>query len=230
VHVRRFLAAIVSPLVFRLPGHDARKLHRFALAEQGSHLDMRLAAARTDSPGRRVAYLKHALDEARHAQMFTRASAELRQRRGRAPFAREPADGGDLYERLGEVHFLAFVHRGERRGRQQFEAYRDYFGRRGDNKLRAMFEAILEDERVHEEYSRALLLELAGSEAAARRALRWVAAWEAWRTFRRAGKTMAEAIYFVAMVVLYATLWPLALFIRIVRPARRGALRASAVD
>ena len=228
--LRRFFAAIASPLVWRLPGHDARKLHRFARAEHGSYLDMRMAAARTDSAARRVLFLRHALDEARHAQMFTRASAELRERRGLPSLGPPRVDGGDLHERLGELRFVAFVHRGERRGRQQFEAYRDYFGRRGETKLRAMFEAILEDERVHESYSGALLVELAGSEAAARSALRRIAAWEAWRAFRRSGKALAEAAYFLSMVVLYVTLAPFALFVRVIRPTRRGWRAGSGHD
>ena len=224
--MRRLLATLTSPIVWRLPGHDARKLHRFALAEHGSQLDMRMAAARTSSPERRVLFLRHALDEARHAQMFTHASAELRQRRGLASFGPPRGDCGDLHERLGELRFVAFVHRGERRGRQQFEAYRDYFARRGELKIRAMFEAILADERVHEAYTRTLLLELAGSEHETRAVLRWVAAWEAWRTFRRSGKALAEGVYFAAMLVLYVTLAPFSLFVRIVRPARRGWITA----
>lgn len=99
--------------------------------------------------------------------------------------------------------FLAFVHRGERRGREQFERYARHFDRRGDTRTRALFDAILVDERRHERYTRALLVELAGGERAARAALRRAALWEAWRTWRRAGRALASAIYAVAMIAIY---------------------------
>ena len=67
-----WLARASSPWVWRSPARAARKLHGFALAEHGSMLDLRLAAARTTSPARAAAYLRHADDEARHAQMFIR--------------------------------------------------------------------------------------------------------------------------------------------------------------
>src|SRR5262245_62042010 len=123
-------ARLTSPLVWRLPGHDAKKLFGFARAEHGSMIDLRAAAALTESVTRRALYLRHAMDESRHATMFSRRSAELRRMRGQPAFGAPSADTERLFERLGEVGFLAFVHRGERRGRAQFEAYRDYFARR----------------------------------------------------------------------------------------------------
>ena len=222
-----WLARLTSPIVWRLPGHDARMLFGFAQAEAASFLDLRMAAARTGSTARGALYLRHALDEARHAQMFTRASAELRVRRGREPFGVARADASDLHERLGEVGFLAFVHRGERRGRMQFEAYRDWFAARGatsasDEKLRAMFDAILVDERRHETYTRELLLEAAGDERAARKALRRAALWEAWRTWRAMGRFVAKLLFTIAMTLLYFTLAPFALLVRVVRPSPKG--------
>lgn len=220
------LARITSPVVWQLPGHGAAKLHGFAQAEHGSMLDLRAAAMRTESPSRRALYLRHALDEARHATMFTRRSAELRRARGALPLGPVHADTERLFERLGEIGFLAFVHRGERRGRAQFEAYRDFFGRRGDDKSRAMFETILGDERRHESYTRELLVELAGGERPARTALRRAAAWEAWRMWRRAGRFVAELVYAVLMLVLYIVLAPFALGLKVLRPARKGWNRA----
>ncbi len=220
------LARAVSPIVWRIPGHGARKLFGFALAEQASRLDLEAAVRGTPSSERRAAYLRHLLDEARHAQMFTRRSAELRRGEGRAPLG-DPraADIEDLWENLGEVRFLAFVHRGERRGKQQFLVYRDWFGARGDARSRAMFDAILKDERVHEAYTWDLLVALTGSEAAARREVRRAALWEAWRTWRRAGRFVAEKVYFVAMLALYVLSAPLALLVRMARPARAGWVR-----
>jgi len=163
---------IVNPIVWRIPGHGARKLYSFSLAEHGSMLDLKAAARLTPSPDRRAAYVRHLLDETRHAQMFSLRSAELRKAEQRESLGFPNADTEDLFENLGETRFLAFVHRGEHRGRQQFETYRDWFAQRGDDKTRALFEAIVKDERQHESYTWALLVELTGSVAAARAELR----------------------------------------------------------
>lgn len=213
---------LVSPIVFLVPGHGARKFFAFARAEHGSMLDLRLAAARTTSPSRGARYLRHALDEARHTQMFAARSAELRRERGLLTLGVPIADTEHLFETLGELRFLAFVHRGEQRGRGQFEVYRRLFAGRGDAKTRAMFDAIIDDEKVHESYTRALLVELAGSERAARRELAKAAAWEAWRTWRRLGRFLAQGAYRLAMLVVYVAVAPLSLVVRLARPERRG--------
>ena len=201
--MRSIVLRLVTPIVWRVPGHGARKLYGFARAEQGSRIDLLQAAHRTTSAARRVLYLRHALDETRHAAMFWRRSTDLRTAAGRAPFPPPVADTERLFERLGELGFLAFVHRGERRGRQQFERYAEHFGARGDARTRALFEAILTDEHRHESYTRGLLVELAGGERAARAALRRATLWEAWRTWRRAGRTLATLVYTVAMIGIY---------------------------
>ena len=203
-----FLARLINPVVWRIPGHDARKLFSFSLAEHGSMLDLSLAAQRTDSGERRALYLRHMLDEARHARMFAVRAADLRVSRGKPSLGFPVADTENLFDRLGETRFLAFVHRGETRGRQQFEAYRDWFGKRGDRKTEAMFAAIVRDELRHEQYTRDLLVSLCGGEASARTELRAAALWEAWRGWRRIGRFSAEKAYFVVMLGLYAICGP----------------------
>ena len=180
------LAQVLNPIVWRLPGRAARKLHSFARAERGSMIDLMQAARTTPSAARAAMYLRHAADEARHARLFAQRSAELCRQRGREPLGEVRADTEALFERLGEVDFLAFVHRGERRGRAQFEAYHDYFVHRGAHEDASLFEGIIADERRHESYTRELLVELAGGEVAARAAMRRMGRWEAWRTWRRA--------------------------------------------
>jgi rubrerythrin len=204
--MRRAVLRFVTPFVWRIPGHGARKLSSFARAEQASRIDLLQAAQRTGSLPRRALYLRHAIDETRHAAMFWRRSNELRA----TPIGPPVADTEDLFERLGEQRFLAFVHLGERRGRAQFELYARHFERRGDARSAALFEAILVDEARHEGYTRELLVELAGSERAARAELRRAALWEAWRTWRRAGRALAGALYVVAMIAIYLVIGPLA--------------------
>ncbi|HEY0193260.1 MAG TPA: ferritin-like domain-containing protein, partial [Kofleriaceae bacterium] len=186
-----------------------RKLYGFAQAEQASRIDLLQAAHRTASQARAARYLRHALDETRHAAMFWRRSSELRLAAQRAPFAPPVADTEDLFERLGEVRFLAFVHRGEQRGRRQFELYARHFGARGDARTRQLFDAILTDEHRHEDYTRALLVELVG-EAGARRELRKAALWAAWRAWRRAGRALSGAVYALAMTAVYLVAGPIA--------------------
>ena len=219
--IHRALVRITTPIVWRVPGHGARKLHGFARAEQGSRIDLIQAAHLTTSLSRRAAYLRHALDETRHAQMFWRRGNEL----ARTPSGPPIADTEDLFERLGEQRFLAFVHRGEQRGRRQFELYAKHFGARGDARTQALFEAILQDEVRHESYTRELLVELAGSEAAARKELRRAALWEAWRLWRRAGRALAVALYTVAMLVVYLVAGPVAAIAGAVKKRRSAWLR-----
>ena len=208
--MRRALVRLVTPIVWRVPGHGARKLYGFALAEQGSRIDLLQAAHRTPSLARRALYLRHALDETRHTGMFWRRSTELRLAEGSAPFSPPVADTEDLFERLGERRFLAFVHRGEQRGRRQFELYARHFAGRGDTRTQALFAAIIDDEHRHERYTRELLVELVGGERAARAELRRAALWEAWRLWRRAGRTVAGAIYTLAMIAIYCVAGPIA--------------------
>ncbi len=202
------LVRLVTPLVWRVPGHGARKLFGFARAEQGSRIDLLQAARLTTSLGRRAQYLRHAADETRHAALFARRSTELRTDAGKAGYGPPIADTEDLFERLGEVRFLAFVHRGEARGRRQFEVYAQHFASRGDVRTEQLFRGILADEARHEDYTRTLLVELTGSEEAARTELRRAALWEAWRTWRRAGRAIAGLVFALAMSVVYLVAAP----------------------
>lgn len=216
------VAKLVNPIVWRIPGHAARKLFGFSLAEHGSMLDLKAAARLTPCAERRAAYVRHLLDERRHAQMFALRSAELRRLAGQPSLGFPQADTEDLFEKLGEVGFLAFVHHGETRGRQQFETYRGWFERQGDDKSRAMFDAIVRDERRHESYTWDLLVQLTGSLPAAQKALRRAKLWEAWRVWRRAGRFLAEKVYVAMMLVLYLALPPFALMALVLKRAGRG--------
>ncbi|MBX3233914.1 MAG: hypothetical protein KIT84_31690 [Labilithrix sp.] len=216
------LARITAPLAFLTRRRTARRLFAFALAEQESMLELRAAAARCPSPERRALYLRHALDEERHAATFAAHAADIRRSLGLPSWGHPRTGCEGLYERLGEAGFLAFVHRGEERGREQFETYRAHFERRGDAKLRALFHALIGDEKEHERYTRALLVEHAGGEPAARRWLWKMAAWEGFRVWRRAGQTLAQLVYAASMTVLYLTLLPFALLVRLTRPTPRG--------
>ncbi len=220
-----FVHRVVAPLAWRFRGHAVARLAGFARAEQASRIDLLAAAHLTTSPARRARYLRHAADETRHARLFWRHAREL----AGAPLPAPQADSEDLFARLGEPRFLAFVHRGEHRGRVQFEAYARHFERRGDARTSALFAGIVEDERRHEAYTRDLLVALVGAPQARARELRRAAIWEAWRTWRRVGRALADVVFAVAMMALYVVVAPPVWLVTRRRPTQRWRGDASTV-
>ena len=217
----RLLAWLSGVWSFGSPRRTARLLHGFACTEQQSQLELREAARRCPDDRRQGLYLRHALDEARHARAFAEQAAELSRASGGAALARAAADSERLYERHGEARFLGLVARGERRGRVEFEVYAGLLRRRGQLSLAELFEGLVRDERQHEAYTAQRLDELCGS-AGARRAWRYAARSEAWRAFRDRGRRFAGALYGVAMFVLYLALAPYALAFRALHGRRSG--------
>jgi len=220
----RALAWLAGQWAFRSLPRTARLLHGFARTEEQSQLELRQAARLCGDERRRARYLRHALDESRHAHAFAEHAAGLARAAGSAGFPRPSAGCESLYEQLGELRFLAFVHAGERRGRVEFETYARLLRRRGQGALAELFEALVRDERQHEAYTARLLEELAG-EAGARRALRWAAQSGAWREFRRRGRALAGTLYGATMLLVYVALAPLALAYRALSPKPRGFSR-----
>lgn len=207
--LRTHLLRFSNSIVWRLPGSEARKLFRFSCTELGGMLDLCAAANLTENRDRQAAYLRHFLDEKRHAQMFLARYRTLFKNPTQAIPKIPNVDHEHLFERLGETRFLAFVHRAEKRGRLQFETYRDWFARRQDHKGRALFDGILQDEHRHEIYTRELLTALSGDERTARKELRGAAAWAAWRHWRRIGRFTAEVVYVPLMLLFYFIMTPI---------------------
>jgi hypothetical protein len=206
---------------FRSRLRTARLLGGFARTEAQSQLELCRAARVCDDLRRRGMYLRHSLDEARHARDFAEHASELARAAGEGGFVSSAAGSEDLFEALGETRFLAFVYRGERRGRTEFEVYARLLHRRGDSALAQLFERLVLDERQHEAYSVRLLEELAGDDEA-KRALGWAARAEAWRAFRGHGRRLARLLYFACMLLVYAALTPYALAFRWLSRPRRG--------
>lgn len=217
------IARLFDRFLWRTPRQRARRLAVFANVERSSATDMRLAARACPSPERAVAYLRHASDELRHTQLFfERASAIAAEQGLLAPSPPSAACEG-LYERLGELDFLAFVHLAERRGRAQFEIHARTHARAGRGELAQLFESIIADERHHERYSGKLLRELAGSEAAAQARVRAVRRWELRRAFVRLAQANGAALFGLAAAVLYVLVVPLRFFL----PRERGRALSS---
>jgi hypothetical protein len=204
---------LVAPIAFRSELAIARKLRGFAATEAGSALDMLKAAELADDPRLRRLFFRHAMDEARHAQLFRDAARDVELAAG----AR--VDGGaydlvhatrqNLYESLGPVRFVVFVHLAESQAAAQFRALATHF--RDREALGALFTRIGRDEGFHVGYSGRLLDELRaqGHGAAVRGATARVRLQRAWDAWRRAGRVLGDALTHGLLVALYVLVVPL---------------------
>lgn len=213
--MRLVFARLLKPFRWRSPRATARMLMAFARAERSSYFDMMEAANTTTDLSRRATYLRHAVDENRHAQMFSLRALELD-----PTLAFEDslsrADFEHLFTRLGEARFLAFVHLGEKRACAQMVMYRDellsFEGTpRADTKTRALLDAVMVDERHHEAYTREFLSTLAPADSE----LRGARFWELRRGWLRLGATSSGLLFTLTMGLLYVLLAPLALLERL---------------
>lgn len=220
--MRLFFARLTKPLRWRSPRATARMLMAFARAERSSFFDMMEAANGTKDLSRRAAYLRHAVDENRHAQMFSLRALELDPSLA-FDDAVARADFEHLFTRLGEVRFLAFVHLGEKRGRAQMQLFRDELAgfegsARADTKTKALLDAVMRDEVRHETYTVELLTGL----APAAKELRSARFWELRRGWLRLGAGTSGVLFTVLMSVIYLLLAPLALLERVRANDTRG--------
>ncbi len=208
------IVRLTAPFAWRSERRIAMKLLGFGATEEGSAHDMMRAAELTEDPRLKRLFFRHSVDEARHAAAFRAAAAKLgggSTRAGEALRARRE----DLYERLGLVRFLAFVHHSESQAKRQFESLAAHFA--DTPELAHLFEHIVKDEHQHATYSGQLLVELeeAGRGQEVTRARRWVRWWLRWGAWRRAGRDLGER--FIRLFL--ATLWLVALPFFVV-PAR----------
>ncbi len=217
VSIRRRIARATTWWSFRSPRAVTNHLRAFAAAERNSELELLTAARLTPSDERRASYVRHALDEARHAEVFFKHA----HRDGHGLFP--DVDVDDLYERLGERDFLALVYVGEGRGAAQFRGYIDAFGSSEHGRL---FSAIVVDEDRHERDSWHHLLQLCDGDAAlARQRVRAMVLWMAWRRWHRAGRAVSSTIYTLCMTAVFFACAPLALWLKRARPEPRGWTR-----
>jgi rubrerythrin len=216
------LARFASPLVWRRPRGMAKKLAEFSATEAGSALDMLRASELAGDPRLRRLFLRHALDEARHARRFAQAADRLdpRARAALSERAAIHARRQDLYQRLGAEAFLAFVHRAERAGEAHFRALIIRL-EASDPELAELFSEVAKDERFHVAYSGRWLGRLAGPARRARiRREALLAAWAAWR---RAGRRLGErAAWLLGCAVYFLALPPFAILQRLLDPERPG--------
>jgi rubrerythrin len=157
---------LVHRWVWRDARRRGRKLLTFAATEASGARDLSRAAELTRDPVLRGLFLRHALDEQQHAELF--------RARGRAILAGlGPADATGFEanwvapgERgLDEVRvdgrdapLLAFLHLSEQAAAARFAAYREAIA---DEATRDVFGTVLHDEVFHMRYTRAQLARVA---------------------------------------------------------------------
>lgn len=217
---------VLGHFVWRVPWGPKRMLSAFSQAERGSYYDMLAAAELTERGDLRRKYLEHALQEGNHSRMFLdlmkglgaqdRTEAVLAD----AAFLKDHGIVGSesLFERLGELDFLAFVYVAENDAVEQFKAYMDA-GVLTDETQQALTH-ILKDEVFHVSYSRAAL---EGFRQAGRgeevdkavRGVRWNRFKEAWL---RSSRTMGTVVGQLWLTLLYIfAVTPFAVFARLER-------------
>lgn len=207
--LRQMYLTCVSEVSWRIPGRPARFLAQFSQAERGSAYDMLAAAELTERREMRRKYLEHALDESAHSRVFRdRAQALGMGRKDSAlidiGYLHEHGivGGQTLFERLGELDFLAFIHVAEGQALEQFEVYK----RRGlvDPVTQTQLDQIRKDELFHMTYSGAELdgYRRAGRTTEVRRAI-WGVHWrrvkEKWLAFSRRIGDVVSGVWLLLM-------------------------------
>jgi hypothetical protein len=209
----------------------AAKLLRFAVTEADGGRDIARAAELTSDPLLRRLYLRHAMDEQRHAGLF--------RRRGRALYdgLRASGAGGEggmeanwlaPGERgLDDLHvdretpgaLLAFLHLSEKAAAQRFAVYHDVLS--VDPATRDVFDDVLGDEAFHMNYTHAQLKRVSPRHHGLRL---WGARLSRlWKGYLRVAAAVANVLGGVFLTLQYFIILPLfALLAK--RAARRDAL------
>jgi rubrerythrin len=219
--------SIVHWLVWRDPSRRARNLLRFAEVEADGGRDLVRAAEVTADPLLRRLFLKHALDEQRHADLFRGRGLALVRHAPRAAAGLRaewlaPGERGLDDVRVDEEcdeSLLAFLHLSEAAAARDFARYIAVLG--GDPPTREVFEKVLHDEAFHMSYTRAQLERIAPGST---RTLIWRARLTRfWRAYLRLATALAGLIGGVVLTLQYfVILPPFALAAQ--RSARREAL------
>lgn len=214
-----------APIAWRTNARIAMKLHGFSMTEQGSALDMFRAAEAATDPQHRRLFLRHAIDEARHARRFRDEALKLVPTSAPREHERRHALPQDLYATLGTERFLAFVHLSEARAFKQFQVLARHFDKDAERRqIAALFHELAKEERFHVAYSRHLLGQLYAADVRHKRIAKALSrerralAWAAWK---RAGARLGSRFTTVMMAVVFVLVLPL--FALVLRLSRHGA-------
>ena len=207
---------MLAPLhrwVWRDSERRVQKLLRFGQTETDGGRDILRAAEMTPDPLLRRLYLKHAIDEYRHGDMFRcRGTALLHT----LPSKSEPAfqadwlaPGGHGLDDLSvedesDKDLLAFLHLSEKAAASRFTVYRDVL--RSDESTCAIFDEILHDEVFHMSYT---LTQLARVSPDHHRQHLWRARLSRlWKGYLRVATALAGAMGTLLLILQYFILLP----------------------
>ncbi|HEY0412137.1 MAG TPA: ferritin-like domain-containing protein [Allosphingosinicella sp.] len=209
------MGAWLNPLqrwVWSDPVRRGYRLLRFAEVEADGGRDLARAAELTADAKLRRLYLRHALDEQRHADIFRRRGTELLRAHPKGEAGWQPdwlapgergLDDVQVAEN-GDGPLLAFLHLSEAAAARGFGVYRDAVG--ADAETRDVFARILRDEAFHMTYTRHQL----GRVAPRRQA--WLL-WRArlgrlWKGYLRLAVGLAGIMGAVVLTLQYFILLP----------------------
>lgn len=208
---------VLRPLhrwVWADPHRRAQKLLLFAETEADGGRDLARASELTSDALLRRLYIRHALDEQRHAEMF--------RKRGRAlldtlpPEARSstmqanwltPGERGldDLQvDREQDASLLAFLHLSERAAAHRFAAYSEVVS--ADPETRDVFRAILRDEAFHMNYTGVQLRRVSPRHHGIK--LWFARASRLWKGYLRISTAIAGVLGAVMLLAQYFVLLP----------------------
>jgi hypothetical protein len=190
------------------------KLLTFARTEGDGGRDLSRAAELTRDPLLRRLYLRHALDEQRHAALFFARGrtilARLPDGSASSPFEGAtfaPGERGlDDLRVDGERDdaLLAFLHLSERAAAQRFAVYRDVLAL--DPSTRDVFVDVLADEAFHMNYTYAQLRRVAPRRYGLRL---WVARLERmWKGYLRVATALGSIMGRVVLTLVYFVVLP----------------------
>ncbi|HEX7667203.1 MAG TPA: ferritin-like domain-containing protein [Polyangiaceae bacterium] len=200
---------------------DARrrgeKLLVFAQTEADGGRDIARAAERTHDPLLRRLYLRHAMDEARHANLFRmRGRAILRQVGETEEGAFDanwfsPGERGldDLkVDEESEGSLLAFLHLSEKAAARRFAVYQEVLA--VDPTTRDVFTDVLKDEAFHMNYTLSQLKRVEPKKHGVR--LWWARLTRLWKGYLRIASAIANVMGGIVLAVQYFVILPIFAF------------------
>jgi rubrerythrin len=208
----RSVFSLLHWLVWRDPKRRAVNLLRFAEVEADGGRDLVRAAEVTRDPVLRRLFLKHALDEQRHADLFRRRGVALIRTLPAGssrvqPDWMAPGERGldDLQvEAEGDEALLAFLHLSEKAAAKDFANYAAVLGT--DPSTRDVFEKVLHDETFHMTYTRAQLQRVAPQRADRRI---WAARFRRmWKAYLRLAAGLAGLVGGLVLTLQYFIILP----------------------
>ncbi len=208
------LLSALNWLVWRDPTRRAQILLRFAEVEADGGRDLVRAAELTQDPTLRRLFLKHAADEARHAELFRGRGLALLKTLpqggaagAQAEWLAPPGERGldDLHvEQESTGPLLAFLHLSEKAAARDFGQYIKVLDI--DPPTQGVFAKVLHDEAFHMNYTRAQLARVSPEDQGR---LIWRARGRrVWRAYLRLAAGLAGLLGSIILTLQYFILLP----------------------